>query len=356
MRLKDLFIFLSDHHPQLADEIIQAYINTMRWYYHSHFQRYIKALEGIRIRHVEKHEVLGHEESAKRNPLLIPSLKLKSNDSVSGDAFSLNRRAEILKDASQPIRAANINDERNTHYLEYAFRHFNMALVENGSSEYSFITDFFSFKTYDQVSQIFHKIFDHTFSVAQEYTRNLVEKSTDCLGMLICVRLNQNYAFELQRRRVPVFDPYINATNMILWPVFQKSMDMHSESLRKYNASSSTKGVGGANSSANTAPHPLTQRFAQFLLGILTLSTEAGDDEPLFNSLARLRSEFEALITRLSVAVGKDKRERFLGNNYSLVCTIIADTEGRLASEQKNVSFYPFQRRSDADESSILIP
>lgn len=263
---------------------------------------------------------------------MIPTLKFSNQ--TSHDVFTLNRRGEILSDNSPPVRATAIEEEKSQTYLEYLFRNFNLALVENGSTEYMFITELFSYKSYDQISQIFHKIFDPTFQIAQAFTKSLVEPSSDCLGMLICVRLNQAYAFELQRRRVPVFDSHINATNMLLWPSFQKSMDLNCDSLRKYTPSSSTKNA----SASSTAPHPITQKFAQFLLGILTLSTESGEDEPLWNSLSRLRSEFEALMTRLSGTIGKDKRERFLGNNYSLVGTIIADTEGRLASEQKNVS------------------
>ena len=74
------------------------------------------------------------------------------------------------------------------------------------------------------------------------------------------------------------------------------------------------------------------QRFGQFLHAILTLSVEAGDDEPLSNSLGRLRSEYETLMSKLAKSAGdKSKQARFLSNNYSLVLTIIGDTQGKLA-------------------------
>ena len=56
---KDLYLFLARHHSQLADEIAQAYINTMRWYYLSHFTRYRLALEKIPLYTVDKHDALG---------------------------------------------------------------------------------------------------------------------------------------------------------------------------------------------------------------------------------------------------------------------------------------------------------
>lgn len=176
---------------------------------------------------------------------------------------------------------------------------------------------------------MFHQMFDPTFALGQAYTKTLIDSTLDCLGVLLCVRLNQYSAFEMQKRRIPAADGYINAVNMLLWPRFQIIMDAHCESLRR----SSVAGAGARTGTLslttnaakqNTAPHFLTQRFAGFMNGILALSAEAGDDEPVANSLGRLRSDFEAFLTKLSAGiVDSKKRERFLYNNYSLVLTII---------------------------------
>jgi hypothetical protein len=173
-------------------------------------------------------------------------------------------------------------------------------------------------------------------------TKSLVEGSVDALGILLCVRLNQHFAFELQRRKVPAVEGYVNATNMLLWPRFQIVMDMHCESLRRATSAlpgrpaASTLLSPGSATSQSIAPHPLTQRFASFLQGILTLSSEAGDDEPVANSLGRLRGDFEAFLTRLSKGVGDQrKRERFLFNNYSLIGTILEGAQGKLAEESR---------------------
>jgi hypothetical protein len=130
---------------------------------------------------------------------------------------------------------------------------------------------------------------------------------------------------------------------MLLWPRFQRIIDVHCESVRKFTASLSGKPAGSAlsltSSSAaaqTTAPHPLTQRFANFLHGILSLSSEAGDDEPISSSVGRLRKEYEAFLVKQSKSVAEArKRDRFMFNNYSLVCTIVADTEGKMAEECK---------------------
>jgi hypothetical protein len=52
-----------------------------------------------------------------------------------------------------------------------------------------------------------------------------------------------------------------------------------------------------------------------------------------------LRSEYEAYLTKLSKGISDArKRERFLCNNYSLVCTILADVEGKLGEEARGHS------------------
>ena len=159
------------------------------------------------------------------------------------------------------------------------------------------------------------------------------------------MRLNQHFAFELQRRKIPVADGYINGTNMLLWPRFQLAMDNHCESVRRATSTISGRSTtsalsltSGADAAArqSTAPHVLTQRFGQFLQGILALSSDAGDEEPVGHSLSRLAVEVEAFLTKIAKGLGVGgKRERFLANNYSLLLTIIGDTRGRLADEQR---------------------
>lgn len=76
IRYKDLFQFIVNHHAQLAEEIAQAYINTMRWYYLSNFQRYHKSLEKLKVHVMEKNDVLGQDEQAKKGVLLQSSCHL----------------------------------------------------------------------------------------------------------------------------------------------------------------------------------------------------------------------------------------------------------------------------------------
>jgi len=260
------------------------------------------------------------------------------------DALTIGRRTDLLKGTNQSAITSYLAEEDKTaHYLETPFRNFNLALIDNVSAEYSFLAEFFSANSFQQLSRKFSEIFEPTFALGRSITVGLIENTSDCLGVLLCIRLNQHFAFELQRRKIPAADGYINGTNMLLWPRFQVIMDAHCESVKRITATISSRGTssalslsGGDASKQSTAPHHLTQRFAQFVQGILALSSEAGDDEPVSSSLGRLRTEFEAFLTKLSKGItDAKKRERFLFNNYSLVLTILGDVAGKLAQEQK---------------------
>lgn len=332
LKFKDLFTFLHKHHPNLAAEISQAYKNTMRWYYLNQFTRYQKALEKIKLHIIDKTDVLGHEDTSRKATVL--SSTSKGLGGPPHDAFNLGRRIDLLKTAHQAAISSYLAEEDpSTHYLEVPFRNFNRALVDNATAEYTFLASFFSpALTMAAIGKSFNYIFDPTFSLGHALTRSLAADSYDALGLLLCVRLNQHLAFELQRRRVPAMEAYVNGAAMALWPRVQAVMDAHCESVRALTERSlpSRPLPLATAKTTSAAPHVITQRFGQLLYGILSLCREAGDDEPVVTSLGRLRSEMEAFLTRYSQAYfGADtkgrKRERFLYNNYSLILTIIGD-------------------------------
>lgn len=343
LKFKDLYAFLAKHQPELAKQIGQAYVYTMRWYYLNHFTRYRTALEKIKVHAMDKYDVLGEDPTARRSGNLLGQSR---NAPAAYDAFSLGRRRDVLKSSSVHALTAHVaEEEKSAHYLEVPFRSFNLALIDNACFEYTFISTYFApSQNYHTISRTFQSIFEPTLAVGQAITKSLVESTTDTLGILLCVRLNQHFAFELQRRKVPTVEGYINATNMLLWPRFQQVLDMHCISLQKLTSSLPNRPSAGSallstgsRDANSTAPTSHTQKFANVLQGILALSSEAGDDEPVSVSIARLRSEYEAYLTKLSKSIGDArKRERFLCNNYSLICTILADVEGKLGEEMRD--------------------
>ena len=269
-------------------------------------------------------------------------------------------------------------DSKNNAYLETPFHAFSIALVENASFEYAFLSAFFNNLPVAQLNAQFNNIFSPTFAIGESLTKQLIDNTYDCLGILLCVRIIQHLAFELQRRKCPVVDGYINGTNMLLWPRFQIAMDSHVESVKRATATLPTSSAratlslssnkDSSSGRGSTAPHVLTQKFGQFLQSILalvsvtdsssspdsaqrphsrspsissTVSTAAATTDtttPTSRSLDRLRVEFEAFLEKVAKPLSPPARkERFLTNNYGLLLTIIGDTGGAkgLAGEMK---------------------
>ncbi|KAA8573881.1 hypothetical protein EYC84_005430 [Monilinia fructicola] len=85
------------------------------------------------------------------------------------DAFNLGRRIDLLKTSNQNALPSFLAEEdKQTHYMEFPFRNFNLALIDNASAEYSFLTSFFSPSlTYATISRHFNYIFEPTFALGQ---------------------------------------------------------------------------------------------------------------------------------------------------------------------------------------------
>ena len=116
-------------------------MNTMRWYFLDQFTRYARALEKLKLHVMDKHDVLGQDDGSRKTNIL-------SGSKAGGpphDAFNLGRRIDLLKTSNQTALASYLAEEdKSYHYLEFPFRNFNLALVDNASAEYSFLTSFFA--------------------------------------------------------------------------------------------------------------------------------------------------------------------------------------------------------------------
>jgi vacuolar protein sorting-associated protein 52 len=150
--------------------------------------------------------------------------------------------------------------------------------MDNASSEYFFLIDFLGTSKSHDITSVFSFIFEPTLAISSSFTKHISNSTSDVYGVLLCIRLTQHYAFTLQKRRMPTLDGYINSMNMLLWPRFQVLMDQQAESLRRFGVP-----TGSRRGDESLSPHGITQKFAGLLQGLLLLSEEERDDEPLVN-------------------------------------------------------------------------
>ncbi|KAJ2767112.1 Vacuolar protein sorting-associated protein 52, partial [Coemansia nantahalensis] len=240
--------------------------------------------------------------------------------------FSLGARAAILDtDDPRAIVLAVAGEQGSRLPFEELFRSFNLALADNATAEYEFITQFFvSPKARqraagaDMVRMVFGHIFEPSLRGGEQFLRTYLDASHDALGVLLCVRIVARLAAELQRRRVPVLDAYVNALNMLLWPRFQALLDGHIESVKRLTAARARPRV-------DPQPPATVRRYAELAASLLRLN--AGHNTHVVAlSLARLRAEMQAYLAH--VAGGSADRLAalvFLINSHDVLLTVLAE-------------------------------
>lgn len=173
LQVKEVFVFLKAHEPQLANQLQLAYIFTMRWYYHTRFAKYLYALEKLHLKHIDQTYVLGSSESGTDDKLGVFGGGFKSWLSSSSQATSysptspnpqqlqpakvtlneylqsIDKRIDILKEKVDPEKTetaipAQIAETTPFQYwLEFVYNQWSIALIDNIVVEYLFMVEFF---------------------------------------------------------------------------------------------------------------------------------------------------------------------------------------------------------------------
>ncbi|KAI8073158.1 Sac2 family-domain-containing protein [Gongronella butleri] len=324
LKYKEMHYFCLERHHDAAAEIRQTYVNSLRWYFHNHFDRYAKGLAKLQTVTADKTDVIGADEHRKVGLFSNSKVALKDKMNI----FALGDRIDTLRMQDQGVILIHVAEAKDLRYqFEQVFRSLNLTLIDNASSEYLFIYEFFSRdgnKADEIAKTIFQQIFEPTQKVCSNFTKTYVEASFDAVGILLCIRINTQLTLELQRRRIPALEGYTNATNMLLWPRFQYLMTIHIDSLRKMASTKSMNTVV-----KDIHPHYVTRRYAEFAASLLVLN-DGYDDAILTNSIHKLRHEFEALLSRMANEFSDSlQKPAFLINNYDLIINVFEEASSR---------------------------
>ncbi|KAF9187799.1 Histone acetyltransferase kat2b [Haplosporangium sp. Z 767] len=313
LKYKELNQFVMERHSEVAAEIRQTYANTLRWYFSNQFETYATGLEKLQNVVGDKHEMLCADESARKGFFgTTKALHEKIN------VFAVGSRLDTLKNHDAGLILIHVANEKNLKYpYEALFRSFNLALIDNASSEYLFLVEYFSKRTQadtEDIRAVFSHIFEPTLKLGLANVKDYADSSFDAIGILLCLRINQQLAKELERRKIPMLDKYRDAIQMALWPRFQVVVDMHIESVRKAKTKIKPK---------NVHPHWIARRYGEFAGSLLLLNDELTDVMP---RLALLRLETSSLFDIMSKTFADTKsRLIFLINTFDLVLTLLAD-------------------------------
>ncbi|PKC73496.1 Vps52-domain-containing protein [Rhizophagus irregularis] len=328
LKYKALYKFLMERYSEVAVEVMHNYVNTMRWYFFNHFEKYNRELQKLQNPVADKYDMMGYDESVRKGGLWGTG-KIALQDKA--NIYVLKDRIKTLRNQDAGVILVHVAENKSKGYPNEAlFRSFNLTFIDNASSEYLFIVEFFAKDdkpNAELAKDIFSEIFNTTIKMGLDSTKQFVDNSYDAIGILICIRLNTQFALELQRRKVPALEGYTNQINMLLWPRFQAIMNMHIDSVKKAATKFIVKDIH---------PHFVTRRYGEFAASILTLNEEY-NDPILLNSLLRLRNEVENFLDKLSNNFD-DRKSRiiFLINNYNQIITILNDTGGKVIEAEVN--------------------
>ncbi|KIP07046.1 hypothetical protein PHLGIDRAFT_30209 [Phlebiopsis gigantea 11061_1 CR5-6] len=128
MKYRPLFAFLQRQAPTVASEVQRAYVGAVRTYFETGFRRYIRSLGSIKARTVEKPDniVTGAGEGG-------PEWEVDTG------------RLEYARiDGPGPVLAYMAENKSHKEPQEALLRSLMLVLLDNGTSEYSFVSSFFS--------------------------------------------------------------------------------------------------------------------------------------------------------------------------------------------------------------------
>ncbi|AET38489.1 Vps52p Ecym_2791 [Eremothecium cymbalariae DBVPG len=347
--VREIFQFISQNNLSLALELRQAYTYTIRWYYREFFARYIRSITILQFVNVTDHYALGQGLSNTSlsssgtyllGRSLFPGLNTSFNmDDAVNQYFQVDRRISILRQEDKTVMVSQIAENNHMqNYLEIGFKNLNLAILDNCTAEFTFLNEFFKLegKNCQELRGLLEQIFKPTFEKAMHYTEQLIGSTYDLFGILICICLTHHLQYEAQKRKIPVIDDYLNGQLILLWPKFQRLVDFQCDNLRQVKITVTTAQFAGADKDPLVTPHELTVQFSKFLTSVLILSTSYHQlidekSEPLYNSITRIRNEFEVILQKCSKKTRQP--EKFLVLNYMYLLNALQQKAGVMNQE-----------------------
>lgn len=378
MNVNKLFKFMVENNLSMALELRQAYAYTMRWYYHTYFARYIRSLTILKYKGIDYHYILGNGLSISPNgmggdssssygfssylmPTALTSSVISSDDI--NQYFEVEKRIDLLTKEDNTVMVSQIAEtNQRENFLEIGYKNLNLAILDNFSSEYRFLSSFFRVdgNSNDELNGLLEKIFQPTFTAALEFSEQLIQNTYDIFGVLISIRITNLLQFESARRELPsVMENFLNSQLIALWPKFQQLVDVQCQNIRKVSITTRSKETADI----LTMPHELTIQFGKMLFSLLTLSVSHKNNvdersEPLYQSISRIRNEFETIMTKLSKTTSSP--EQFLGTNYMYLYNILLQQRLNHMSEETGltpaIDEGKFVQESDEKEKNSDVP
>ncbi|KAF8192463.1 vacuolar sorting protein [Pholiota molesta] len=339
LKYNPLFAFLQRQAPAVATELQRAYVGAARLYYETGFRRYARSLGVVKSRTPEKFESLANIQSEA-------NIKLDrlQHAKINGPGVTLAYMAD---------------DKTHKDYVEALVRSLLLVFMDNATAEYSFVSTFFNVhKTLPAPSEplapmppsavlspdggtftellspsgsdveskapmssttpgvggfvsfvakskeeqaaldaIWKQVMDPVMEYCTAFVRSTLDPMPQAIPLLTMIRVAEDIVAEIQKRHCPLAETYVFGLSLQMWPVFQKVMTEHIDSVRKLAEGTSTGYFGRSSTTTDAMVENICKQYVVFFNSFVYL-TDSEADNMIFSNLLRLRQEVAKLIVR----------------------------------------------------------
>ena len=259
----DLYDFLMDASPNIAEELFKVYCNSMSKTMYALFRTYQAQLIQI---DATKHAATRQDVLAVEDSYLRDSITTKAKKRV--DVFTLGNRASVLSNTHEsPVVAHFALSERQTYPYERLLKSSLQHLVDAVTNEHVVCRQFFKRDAFDQ-------LFPPTLQLLLEQLENYLFGCYDALCILLMIKVTHQFRRSAQSRRIYSLDGFFDQITNLLWPRLNTVMELHLRSIKQ--ATPISLGYVPPNLHA----HYVSRRFAEFTCSVL-LILQKGNKTPL---------------------------------------------------------------------------
>ncbi|KAI6130398.1 vacuolar sorting protein [Pisolithus croceorrhizus] len=278
-----------------------------------------------------------------------------------GSRLDHERLSYAKIDGPSVILAYMADDKTHKEPLEAILRSLFLVLMDNATAEYSFITTFFLFQPLapvgdqensssapllspdhgvvddgksiadseartevagpnlsmgrnglgrlmdtdksarNELVNLWKKVFDPVLEYTKAFLVSVVEPPPPAIPLLTMVRLTEAVLAEVQKRQCSPLETFFFTMRLQLWPVFQKVMTEHCDSLKKV-AEKPSGYFAKTNPTTDVMISNICQSYTVMFQSFVLLTSEA-EETMIFSNLFRLQQELDKLILRHTESV-----------------------------------------------------
>ncbi len=316
LKYQPFYAFLLRQSPRHAKQVERGYVNAARAYFETGIRRYARALGTIKARAPDKPDLIG----------TVSAEDLATGDKTPPSIKAMYERLQYAEldgegEANTVVLAYQADDAKFSLPVESVFRSLGLVMLDNASSEFTFIVRFFARQTLvrerpervrshestpldspvlgpvsdagrsrlstrarrtpepelKDAERIWHEVLDSGLESATALFQQCIATSPPAIPLLTMIRANDRLLAIAEGRGALPLVPYLTGWKMALWPLYRKAMDAHIDSLKALATEAEGKGLAGVFGKGvkDAAVRVVAVRYAALFACVVALSDEA---------------------------------------------------------------------------------